>query len=409
LAEAAVQLRARRSAEPQAPFRTAAYVASIFASNAPDLDFLYARITERPLGYLMHHRGHTHTVPALLAIGLLTITTLRVIERRKKFDWSPSDRVVLATLAFVAAFAHVAMDFTNNYGVHPFWPVYDGWFYGDAVFIVEPFFWAVAIPPLVFAVKTRTVRFSLALVLVFGVVLSWLIAFAPEGRRIVPPLAAAAFTLTAIAATLTARRLTPPARVAFGIVSSWSVAAVFGIATSAAASAVRHSPLLDRTTVHDVVLTPMPANPLCASVLVVGTEGEDYVIKRATVAPLPALVSSDACPTAPDGDPTAPLIPIAVATPDVIWKDEFRAPLAELLDLERDNCQAQALFRFARAPYWKKTGPDQLIIGDLRYDRQPGLDFSDLRIEARPLTCPRAVPPWLPPRRDLLESANGSL
>ena len=69
LAEAAVQARSRHG-EPSAPFRTAAYLSSAFVNNAPDLDFVYAGITERPFGYLLHHRGHSHTVPVGLAIGV---------------------------------------------------------------------------------------------------------------------------------------------------------------------------------------------------------------------------------------------------------------------------------------------------------------------------------------------------
>ncbi len=60
---------------------------------------------------------------------------------------------------------HIAMDFTNNYGVHPFWPVDNRWFYGDSVFIIEPLFWA-ACAPLAFIFKTHVARFAVLLLLV---------------------------------------------------------------------------------------------------------------------------------------------------------------------------------------------------------------------------------------------------
>ena len=37
-----------------------------FASNAPDLDLVLTKLLPRPFGYMLHHRGHTHTL--LLAL-----------------------------------------------------------------------------------------------------------------------------------------------------------------------------------------------------------------------------------------------------------------------------------------------------------------------------------------------------
>jgi inner membrane protein len=405
LAEAAVQARAERAA-PGLSFRTAAYVTSIWANNAPDLDFVYSGITERPFGYLLHHRGHSHTLPVALAIALATMAVITAVARRNHRDWSRGDLVALFALAGVGPLVHIAMDFSNNYGVHPFWPVYAGWFYGDAVFIVEPLFWAVGFPALVFAARTSAGRFALAAILALGVAGCWLIAFARPESRVVSFPAAAAVTLVAAIATLVAWRLGPRARIATAIGGSLAIAtALFG-ASSAARAAVRRA-VPPGPTIHDLVITPMPANPLCASALVVATEKSDYVVLRATVAILPSWYATDRCPTAAEGDPTAPLRPIAApSTRAVQWKGEFRAPLRELTELARTNCQAAALFKFARAPYWVDTGTGELVVGDLRYDRRRGLDFSDAQIAARPARCPAAVPPWIPPRRDLLQSAG---
>src|SRR5689334_5637025 len=46
------------------------------ASNFPDLDLIYASLLPAPLGYLLHHRGHTRTIlyafPQALLLALLT-------------------------------------------------------------------------------------------------------------------------------------------------------------------------------------------------------------------------------------------------------------------------------------------------------------------------------------------------
>jgi len=85
----------------------------------------------------------------------------------------------------------------------------------------------------------------------------------------------------------------------------------------------------------------------------------------------------------------------------------------ELRALAQDDCRFRAFLRFARAPYagtlargapgapganTARSAPG--VVGDLRYDRSPGLDFSDLPLD-RAAPCPKRVPPWIPPRSDL--------
>jgi len=45
---------------------------------------------------------------------------------------------LLFGFACLAGFSHVLLDFTNNYGVRPFWPFSERWYSWDIVFIVEP-------------------------------------------------------------------------------------------------------------------------------------------------------------------------------------------------------------------------------------------------------------------------------
>src|SRR5688500_2848451 len=73
-ADAVLLLRGRGARGSPAPgFRAAALWTSALANNGPDFDFLYAGITEGKLGYLLHHRGHTHTLVAALPLTLLWV------------------------------------------------------------------------------------------------------------------------------------------------------------------------------------------------------------------------------------------------------------------------------------------------------------------------------------------------
>jgi inner membrane protein len=75
------------------------------------------------LGYLPHHRGYAHTLvlrpvrrPPLLGITPAIAEPLR--QR-------PEPHHLMATAILVKTLTHLALDWTNNYGVHPFWPVHN--------------------------------------------------------------------------------------------------------------------------------------------------------------------------------------------------------------------------------------------------------------------------------------------
>ena len=116
----------------------------VLAANAPDGDIVTA-LWGRWV-YLHHHRGITHSLVGTLALALLLPVLFYVV------DWliarlrgrPPRVRLrglVLASLIVTAT--HPLMDWTNNYGVRPFLPWSRKWYYGDLVFIVDPYIWLV--------------------------------------------------------------------------------------------------------------------------------------------------------------------------------------------------------------------------------------------------------------------------
>ena len=134
------------------------------ASNLPDLDFLASAISRNKLEYLLEHRGYTHTLLGTVLMAVLLWSACEGWCRWRKWTLSRSDRLQLSAVTLLALLLHVAMDFTNNYGVHPFWPFYNGWLYGDSVFIWEPLLWTAA-APLVFILRTMIARILVAALL----------------------------------------------------------------------------------------------------------------------------------------------------------------------------------------------------------------------------------------------------
>lgn len=121
-----------------------ATVLCIVAANAPDADVVttyWGRWV-----YLHHHRGITHSIIGTFALGLLLPLLFYGGERlialvRGK---PPSFRLGGLLIASLVAIAtHPLLDWTNNYGVRPLLPWSGRWYYGDLVFIVDPWIWLV--------------------------------------------------------------------------------------------------------------------------------------------------------------------------------------------------------------------------------------------------------------------------
>jgi inner membrane protein len=394
--------------DERASFRTAAYLVSALANNLPDIDPIYTFITRpRPLGSLLHHRGHTHTLLFALPAGFLLALAILWVMRRRLADFTSRDRRWVLGLGTFGAALHITMDSGNSYGVHPFWPFFKGWVYGDSIFIVEPLWWAIALPSLAFAVTTRWLRIALlgALALVFTVA-----AFLPFiGKATVVALGVVALGASAAAYFGSAR---------IRIATAWSgclaVALTFVVASANAKSVLRAAMQTDAPSfrIHDVAATPLPGNPLCWTALVVGTDGPEYAVESALVAPFPRLAAAAACPYDASARPTARFADVPhEKRDDVRWFGRYRTSLRDFRALVRRDCRVRALLGFARVPYTTGEVPLRIgtdpprvvaarIAGDLRYDRSPGLDFADLAL-MKPYDCPSFVPSWTPPRNDL--------
>ena len=74
LADAAVALAERRARRPaSAALRRTAAILGVLTAELPDVDLVYAGpvLGMGRLGYMLHHRGHTHTVVFAVAAALL--------------------------------------------------------------------------------------------------------------------------------------------------------------------------------------------------------------------------------------------------------------------------------------------------------------------------------------------------
>jgi inner membrane protein len=115
------------------------------AAEAPDLDVL-SRFDGPAFGFA-HHRGFTHSflgIPIMAAavVGFVYLIW-RLRGRKLKNPNLPPRWGLLFLYACLAGLSHILLDFTNNYGVRPFWPFSEKWYSWDIVFIWEPVMFSV--------------------------------------------------------------------------------------------------------------------------------------------------------------------------------------------------------------------------------------------------------------------------
>lgn len=119
----------------------------IIGANLPDVDAPWAF---HPEG-LAIRRGITHGPIALVLLPLVLAGCLLAFDRwQARQGRRPSDRLPvhpgwLLALCYIGTLTHPAFDWLNNYGIRLLEPFSHRWFYGDALFIVDPWLLAMLI------------------------------------------------------------------------------------------------------------------------------------------------------------------------------------------------------------------------------------------------------------------------
>lgn len=367
------------------------------AGNFPDLDLVLTPLLPPPLGYLLHHRGHTHTM-------LYAIPQMLMLSALMLLAW-PAARGLLrlsriATLGFVLAlFAgfglHLAMDFLNSYGLHPFHPFDSAWLYGDMVFILEPMFWLALGAPLAMSISRRRWRLLL-LFLLLAVPLYFTL------KSYLAWYALCALYAVAFIAALIQRRAGPAA--CRGVLAGAGMLVLFlsgqAIASREAGRMLRDALLTSPGggTVHDIALTAFPSHPACWIFAAVQSDGTTYRLTRGVASVFPRVLSASSCPAALNPSASTP------SGEAVVIFDEASGSLQALRETKAANCFFDAWLRFARVPLLERG-----TASDLRFASSARGNFTTMKLaEFEGTECPRHVPSWDYPRTDLLEGRSSA-
>ena len=273
---------------PQSDRRLVVGAAAI-AANLPDIDLAYSGVAPQPLGFLLHHRGHTHTVAGLTALAVVLFVVYHVLPSVRKLR--TGERIRLLSLIGLALASHLLLDSLNSYGVHPFYPIDSRWYYGDAVFIFEPALWLLLGIATAWNARTRMGRLAALLPVA-------ILPLAMLSMNIIPREGAVGLAIVGLPFAWIARRQSPRVRAGMALAGCLLIVAGFGGGSRVARSAV-HAALEGevRGQVIDIILSPNPSSPLCWAAI--GIELDEaaghYVLWRGIVSLAPDWKAPSAC------------------------------------------------------------------------------------------------------------------
>jgi inner membrane protein len=151
-------------------------VALVVGANLPDIDALTQFLGMDTALYL--RRGWTHGVLALVVLPMILTSVLTLIGHLRRGSGSPIAPGTLFLLSFLAFAIHLPLDWLNTYGVRWLMPFDGRWFYGDAVFITDPWIW-LALGGTVFLRYSKTWKSKITWLAVAGLATAAIFLAAP--------------------------------------------------------------------------------------------------------------------------------------------------------------------------------------------------------------------------------------
>jgi inner membrane protein len=159
----------------------------LIGANLPDVDV--AAYWWGATFALTFRRGWTHGVLALVVLPValtgLMLAWDRWVRRARDPAVAPASPRALLLLSAVAVASHPLLDLLNVYGIRLLMPFSERWFYGDVLFIVDPWLWLVLGVGATLAWRRRTPAPARLALAVFGVYLSGMAASGLASRRVI--------------------------------------------------------------------------------------------------------------------------------------------------------------------------------------------------------------------------------
>ncbi len=346
----------------------------LLAANAPDADVVVLLFADR-WTFLQYHRHITHSLLGVLLLALL-LPFLFWLGDRLIAKWRsrpPQVRqkgLVLASL--IVSATHPFLDWTNNYGVRLLLPWSSKWFYGDLVFIVDPFIWLL-LGSVVFLLTARR-KWQLVFWGIVAIVLTYLVMSTSAERGLAHASLLKVVWFVAITTLVLAYRFGAAER--WGRKLAWSAFIILAVYW------------MGLGVMHSLALKEIQF----AAAAIGNTKGESVT----DLAAMPTLANPFRWLAVVETDRAAYRFETSIT-------DDVRYP-ASLVRLERadtmnstfllnaaEDRRAKIFLGFARFPVYRVVGADCLSetvvqLADLRYT-QPGSSRGTFALEV-PVSCP---------------------
>jgi inner membrane protein len=123
----------------------------IIGANIPDVDGVAMLVSSDYA--LLVRRGWSHGILALIIWPFLLTGLMLGIDRLlsrwrqrkgRSRNGPPMHPGWVLGIAFLGVWSHPLLDWLNTYGIRLLMPFSDTWFYGDTLFIIDPWFWLLA-------------------------------------------------------------------------------------------------------------------------------------------------------------------------------------------------------------------------------------------------------------------------
>ncbi len=368
-------------------FRRNLHILSAFSSNFPDFDLLLQLVDSSWLGYIINHRGYTHTILGAF-IEFLFIFLLFKFIFKKSLPVKALSPIILVILFGV--FSHICLDFMNSYGVHPFWPINNEWFYGDLLYITEPFLLIIISTSLFHIIKTGYFKyfflgFSLFLPSIFTFISlsSWINTFF--------------VFLFSIVLFFYLKNKTPLRVCKEGLIFFLLVICIFALQSTYTKTNLKFflSKVATGYKLLDIKTSPFPSNFMCWHFLGTFINKSEYRVYSGVYSPSKFFLKS--CPSLKNNNGVPPNLKLE-DTNHIKYHGLYTQPTQILKNTYSLNCKTIAWFTFARVPFFfEKT------LHDLRYSTKSKKGLAHLNLNTEQ-DCPIIPSSWTPPRKDILFS-----
>ncbi|MDP2682937.1 MAG: metal-dependent hydrolase [Deltaproteobacteria bacterium] len=158
-------------------FGRMATIILVAAAIIPDIDHLTLRLAG-PLAYLKYHRGFTHSIFGGFVVAAIMAGIVCSIKRfREKLGY-----LITFGLFLLGIYTHIFLDLITSYGTQILFPFSGKRYSLDLVFIIDLYFTALMLIPLIVIRFKRKWAKAIALISVAGIIIYLGVAYA--GRTI---------------------------------------------------------------------------------------------------------------------------------------------------------------------------------------------------------------------------------